>query len=343
MIAVNRREFLTASAAGVSAIAFPQLAFSKSAKPKSQVERIDTDRFELICEHPDRVRILQISDTHMGAPTPVERLGDAASRKVIRALIDEQRPDLVFHTGDFINNDKENVEHKEAIAFMNGLGTPWSLGFGNHDHSDGQVGGLSLDAYYARLENHAMGYRTFESGREYCFRIDVRGTKNRRGVSLFCFNCGSFDSKVVTKNQLAWFQQQIEQDRRLGRNEPILVMQHIPTVEYKTLYDKHLGVGRRGENVCFEQDKGEAFAAYRDSGRVRGIFCGHDHVNDYSGEMDGIRLTYGRVSGWSAYGDWQRGGRMIETRGNDQAYHSHVVLPKGVKELPEWSQTLRDA
>lgn len=324
-------------------MAFPQLAFARSAKPKARIERVDTDRFELICDHPDRLRILQISDTHMGAPTAGERVGDERSRKTIRTLISEQEPDFVFHTGDFINNDKEAVEHRDAVGFMNDLGTPWSLVWGNHDHSEGQVDGLSLDDYYARLENHAMGYRVFNGAREYCFRIDVRGPKNRRGVSLFGFNCGGGDSKVISKNQLDWFRGQIEEDRRLGRAEPVLVMQHIPTVEYKTLFDTHLGVGRRGENVCFELDKGDAFAAYRDSGRVRGVFCGHDHVNDYTGQLDDIRLTYGRVSGWSAYGDWQRGGRLIEMHGNDQPYHTRVVLPRGISELPEWSQTLRDS
>jgi len=34
------------------------------------VVRTDTDRFELILPEPEKVRILQISDTHFGKPNP---------------------------------------------------------------------------------------------------------------------------------------------------------------------------------------------------------------------------------------------------------------------------------
>lgn len=38
-----------------------------------------------------------------------------------------------------------------------------------------------------------------------------------------------------------------------------------------------------------------------------GAFAGHDHDNDYAGSLHGIRLGYGRVSGYGGYGSLQRG------------------------------------
>jgi predicted MPP superfamily phosphohydrolase len=145
---VNRREFLVAGTAAVSSIAFPTLAFSRSPRAKAQVVRTATDRFELILPEPETVRILQISDTHFGKPNPEYVAADPVTRKLIRTLVDENTPDLVFHTGDFINNDTEYVDHS-AIGFMNSLGTPWSVVFGNHDQPDNAPRNLTLDEYYA--------------------------------------------------------------------------------------------------------------------------------------------------------------------------------------------------
>lgn len=339
---MNRREFLTAAAAGVASVSMPNILFASSQNPSAKVVRQATDRFDLICPDPSRVRILQLTDTHFGRPKAGDKLTDELSRKMIRKLVDEQQPSLIFHTGDFINNDVAGVEHS-AIDFMNDLGTPWSLVFGNHDH--GKVeNSLALDDYYKRLENHATGYKADASGnREYCFRVDVRDEKGKVGGTLLGFNCGSPLTKmIVTEGQVTWLRSQLEADAKAGNKQPILVMQHIPTIEFKTLYDDKAAVGRQGEKVCFESDLGEVFEVYRASNRVRAVFCGHDHVNDYIGAHKGVKLAYGRVSGWSGYGDWQRGGRAIDLNLNDQTFKTRVVLPSGVSDKPEWSTTLRE-
>ncbi len=33
-----------------------------------------------------------------------------------------------------------------------------------------------------------------------------------------------------------------------------------------------------------------------------GTFVGHDHVNDFVGDLYGIRLCYGRATGFNTYG-----------------------------------------
>lgn len=38
-------------------------------------------------------------------------------------------------------------------------------------------------------------------------------------------------------------------------------------------------------------------------GSTQGIFCGHDHINNYSIEYKGIRLTYGMSVDYLAYKD----------------------------------------
>lgn len=341
---MTRRELLQGAAAGAAALCLPSFSFPASSMNKARVIRNAEDRFDLILPSRDRVRILQITDTHFGTPTEENKLKDEATKKLIRQMVDDHQPDLVFHTGDFINNDKDGVNHS-AIDFMNGLGTPWSLVFGNHDHPNGNTGSISLDDYYARLENHAIGFHDRpKGGRDYCYRIDLRVENAKPFASLFAFNCGGpRTGMIINETQTEWLMTQLDKDKSAGVTTPILVMQHIPTVEFKTLYDEEAATGRQGESVCFELDKGAIFAAYEASGRVKGVFCGHDHVNDYFGDHKGVRLVYGRCTGYSGYGDWQRGARIIDLSSGERAHKTRVVIGKGASEKPDWSRTFSEA
>jgi len=356
MYSMNRRRFL-AAAAGTSALAtvagFPTLALARAPRRASVLTRVADDRFEIAHEGAGPFRILQLTDTHFGRPKDGDKAKDDRTRSLIRTLIDENAPSMAFHTGDFINNDTDGVEHS-AIGFMNDLGIPWSVVFGNHDHGPA-TGSLAMDAYYAKFQNHAAGFITVpereapegvKSTREYCFRIDVRAKEAAApGFTLLGFNCGKRKPALhVSAAQMTWMKAQLEADAKLGRSHPIIVMQHVPTLDFKTLFDSGKATGRRGEDVCFESDTGAVLDAYSASKRVRGLFVGHDHVNDYIGEQKGVKLVYGRVSGWAGYGDWQRGGRTIDLDLVKGTMKTRVVLPKGVSdEKAEWNVTQQDA
>ena len=104
-------------------------------------------------------------------------------------------------------------------------------------------------------------------------------------------------------------------------------MIHIPVVEFEKLRAAERYAGNFGESICYETDSGDAFAAFQRSGRLKGIFSGHDHRNDFQGTWDGVELVYGRVSGWTAYGELPRGGRLIEIDLDRQSYAHHLVVP----------------
>ena len=56
-------------------------------------------------------------------------------------------------------------------------------------------------------------------------------------------------------------------------------------------------VGFFGEPVCDPQLNSGLFNAMLECGDVMGVFCGHDHNNDYAINNRGILLAYGRYSG----------------------------------------------
>lgn len=343
MVAMTRRQFIGAGIASSIGFANPRLLMSSLA-PKPKVIRIANDRFDFVLPKQPRLRILQLADTHFGSANDGNRAKDAHSQTLIRELIATHKPDYVFHTGDFINNDGERPEFG-AIPFMDDLGVPWSVVFGNHDHPNDKAGQKSLDEYYAALNHATVGFaeRT-GGGRDYCYRVDFRVDGGKPFASILAFNTGNPATGMkVNETQTQWFLHQMEADQKAKIETPVLVMQHIPTIEYRDVFDQKLAIGRRGEDVCFEQDQGEIFNHYVGSNRVRAIFCGHDHVNDYVGELRKVKLVYGRCSGFSGYGDWERGARVIDVDTSNGRGMSRVVLGAAAHEKPEWSKTLADS
>ena len=50
---------------------------------------------------------------------------------------------------------------------------------------------------------------------------------------------------------------------------------------------------------------------------IHAVYSGHDHGNDFSALLSGLRLAYGRKSGYGGYGPpagWLRGARVILLR-----------------------------
>lgn len=84
---------------------------------------------------------------------------------------------------------------------------------------------------------------------------------------------------------------------------------HIPLKEYKTAWENYQNAGYRntadtkyiygymGEEkapyIYCGDGEDDLFESVLDFGSTEGIFCGHDHTNNFSFEYKGVRLTYG--------------------------------------------------
>jgi hypothetical protein len=332
---MRRREFLRAAgAASLGASLGPTMCATQAAESSSPdaigtaltVQRTDSDRFELAFSPAEKrpVRILQLTDTHFGNPDANSKRADERSFGEIRRLVQRHRPDLLVHTGDFINNDKGAGISFEAIDFFDDLNVPWTHVLGNHD-----IGAVSVPDFRGKMKHAAVGEFQSDGQPHYAFRLDLVGAAGGEPkFSLYGFNSGSVQPvKHVGREQIRWFEGQMRRDAEQGIQCPALAMIHIPVVEFEKLRSAQRYAGNFGESICFETDSGEAFAAFRRSCRLKGIFSGHDHRNDFQGIWDGIELVYGRVSGWTAYGELPRGGRLIEIDLDRQSYVHHLVVP----------------
>lgn len=331
---MDRRDFLAVSgavcgwAAGVWPAAASDLDPSLNAveSPELTLTPKSSDCWELAFKLSRPLRILQVTDTHFSSTDEKDRL----SVRTLDALIRRTDPDLIVHTGDFVDNDSDDPVTWGGVDYFNQLKRPWALCFGNHDYPVAKAkGSLSLEDFRKSLQNCAIGFADIEKNRHYCYRHDLKGKGDEPAASLFYFQVGYAEGdRKISDPQLAWFDNQIKADQQRGWNNPILVFVHIPLVEYDTMAANGKAAGGfKNEKVCFDSDTGASFKAFASSKRVQGVFCGHDHVNNYFGTWQGIGLHYGRVSGWGGYGKWARGGRLISLNpANGRFTHREVLV-----------------
>lgn len=325
---MQRRGFLkVAGAASVlSALEPVSLVRAADSTAALNVRREASDHFvlEFSPAEPRAMRILQLTDTHFGSVGHKAKKNDQRSFDEIRRLVSTERPDFIVHTGDFINNDQGPSVSLEAIEFMDSLDVPWTHAIGNHDH-----GSRSVRELRQPMKHAAVGEFKASDREEYAFRFDlVTPASTTPGWSIYCFDSGVREpNRKVSRTQLEWFAAQMLRDADQGITAPALAMIHIPVLEFEKLRAAGKHQGHYGERVCFDSDTGETFTALDKNDRVRAVFSGHDHENDYCGTWEGIELVYGRVSGWSGYGDLPRGGRLIEVDPVKQTYSHRLVLP----------------
>jgi 3',5'-cyclic AMP phosphodiesterase CpdA len=303
---MQRRDFLrntaaTSIALGLSGNVLSSRAEEAAAAPATssalEIERLDTDHFRLKFRpaEPRPLRILQITDTHFGNEEAEYHERDARTVELLKKLVATHQPDFIAHTGDFINNDRGPKISFAAVEALDSLGVPWTHSLGNHD-----IGHVPMDEYYKMPKRAA--------------RFDlVTADAAKPAFSIYAFNSGhEMPNKHVGPRQLDWFADQLQRDSSAEVACPQIALIHIPLREFENLRAAEKFSGIFGETVCFESDEGAAFNAFRQCGRLKAIFSGHDHENDYCGQREGVELVYGRVTGYSGYGDLPRGGRLIE-------------------------------
>jgi hypothetical protein len=302
--------------------------------------RLRPDRPGLRFRRDGRFTIVQLTDLHWSN-------GDGADART-RALVDEvlraERPDLVALTGDVVSGSEAKDPCRawhEVADLVEAHGAPWAAVFGNHDHEGRATREQMLRAQRRRrLCLTRRGPRDVTGVGNYVLR--VRSSRSRKlAAALYFLDSGAYDDLGVgsyawiARDQIAWY---LKTSSRLGREFakpsfklPALAFFHIPLPEWDEVWRTQVCRGRRHEPVCSPAVNSGFFAALVEAGDVMGAFCGHDHVNDYEGTLHGIRLGYGRATGFGEYGrkGFPRGARVFRLREGERQFETWVRVEGG--------------
>ncbi len=282
--------------------------------------------------------IVQFTDTHFENGRGEDRLTSALMAQVL----DLEQPDLVILTGDVIGGHGENdaqAAWRSATAPLLERNVPWCAVFGNHDDECG-----SPREHLLAIQRDLPGCLTQPGpGRisglgNYLLQICKAKGKGVAAV-LCCLDSNSYaETDIggygwVREDQVHWFSQAM---RRLTASPAsitasVLVFLHIPLPEYDEVWSQGNCQGEKNEAVCCPSINTGLFAAMHISGNVRGVFVGHDHLNDFEGNLHNIRLCYGRATGYNAYGrdDFLHGARIIRLQENKPGFTTWIRLDDG--------------
>lgn len=290
MLDMSRREFLGFSAAGLLASACSGFTAHAAAAPAWEM------RFK--AANPSAIRLLQFTDVHFFNGVDKTPLQEKRRRQMTlddtRRIIDQAKPDLLFVTGD-LWHDNPNGRGAEFMAYAleqcSAWGLPWAFTWGNHDQlSDYAVGHKALKA-----AKHSL-YGGAENGGNYVLAFEDGA--GARLAEVFCLNTRHTGMDTACREFTAKAAETLDTN---GPRPLRLGAFHIPLKQYEDVWENGTARGVIGETVCFEQEEKSSLPVLRDAG-IQAVFCGHDHVNDYSGVLDGVDLIYGRATGYNGYG-----------------------------------------
>lgn len=284
------------------------------------------------------LKVLHLTDIHLtGGFTNKEQ--DKKAINAVAAMVNAEKPDLVIVTGDMsfaipttgtINN---KYAHAMFIRLMENLGVYWTVTFGNHD--DESFNYYRRQAVADMYADENLKYCLFQQSPEGVSGmgnhiINVKNSVGEITQSLIMIDThsyvhtdligGTIDSifwtyDAVKQDQVEWYEDMIE----LYQPKSSLVFFHIPLIEVKNAYDEYVSNGRQdtdnvkwlfgvdgedhNDEVVFSSrlENQTLFDKILELGNTKGMFFGHDHLNNFVLDYKGVLLSYGYSIDYSAY------------------------------------------
>ena len=273
-------------------------------------------------------KIVQLTDLHY-------KLGAKASQQAldcIREMVTEEKPDLVMVTGDIIYSMPADSTLSVVLGTLSSLGVPFAITFGNHDY-DFKAPSAAL---YAQMQKSPHCVMPVLQGKSLDYSLPIMSSNGKRTAAvLYCIDTHNRSSLAgvdgyqwITHNQITWYRQRssVYKQQNAGKALPALAFMHIPLPEYNYATDNTQCpmYGSRLEKAYSPSLNSGMFTAMKEQGDVMGVFCGHDHDNDYSVAYYGILLAHGRFSGGNTEYNHLRSGARV------------IVLKEGKREFDTW-------
>ena len=277
-------------------------------------------------QYHDNFKILQLTDTHLGDKDDLD-----VHFNFMDSVIKEAGADMIVVTGDvFTFASKRTVV--SFCEFMERYGLPWTVTWGNHDEQCF----FSIDW----LTGYLNGF-----GRHCLFKDlqddDVTGNSNfvinlMDGSNLFeqlivmdsnryCFD-GYFGYDCFKQDQIDWYA------RVVNPTVKSMMFYHIPLPEIDLAYnygiESHQIEGVKKETTCPPKRNSGMFAKIKEIGSTNAMFFGHDHINDFHIEYEGVIFSYGLKSTNRVYFDEDMTGGQVITLKNDHSVEINRIVKK---------------
>lgn len=300
-------------------------------------------------------KILQLADIQEKSPLK------GITKRLIKKAIEAEQPDLIVLTGDNVNttagSKKSSAEKtiSEVMDILEKYNIPVAIVFGNHD-TEGSVSRQEQMEWYEK-------YDCFIGCAGEDFNNDTCGTyyvplysstdKNEMIFNLWMIDSGDYNTEndlggyaATSKEQIEWYKETCKElTEKNGKTVPAFMFQHIVVPEiFNALVKvpentegaiKHRGEyyalpegaeGKLVETPCPPSYNNGQFDAILECGDVIGLFFGHDHLNTFSVDYEGVKFCCAPCVGFSSYNGIDNGIRTITLYEDDlENFDTEVV------------------
>lgn len=285
-----------------------------------------------------KFKIVQFTDLHLINGKDFAERNDS-TYQLMREVIKVEKPDLIVLTGDIVVSGGASPIWQQVIQPMTDAQVPFAVTFGNHDTE----ADISKPAILKLLQENKYNLTSNTdkklSGVGNCALPVFASKGNAMPWAIYLFDSHAYTNDTtlgyydwIKNDQIQWYRKQSEAySHKQGKQIAALAFFHIPLPEFELVRNQKNVSGSVVESVCSPLINSGLFSSFVEMGDVMGVFVGHDHNNDYVGELAGISLGYGRKTGYaSAYHEiLPRGARVIELSENERRFDTHIRTLKG--------------
>ena len=318
-----------------------------------------------------KFQILVLADVQDNNPVNEDTL------QYIREALDTVKPDLVIFNGDNITID-DKAAYDQLMQPLVERGQKFTFVFGNHDVEDRSFTHEDILEIYQSYEG-CLAYDA-DPALHGCAThnlpiLSSDGTKV--AFNLWMFDSGDYidsgeyegEYDCVRADQIEWYKNEsIRLEKENGGKVPSMAFQHIITEEGVAAILPEIpsflsALGRAFSNgnaysfvpvftriksgfifepPCPSPDNEGQWDAFVERGDVLGCVFGHDHVNSFIAEYNGVdAIMVPGITSESYKDDMLRGGRIITIDENDpwnyetEMLHFHALALKEGSLLPE--------
>ncbi len=270
-------------------------------------------------------RILNFTDLHLHDGTSSLTY---LTLSIMERHIQREKPDLVVITGDICLGSLA----EEAQIALNDVfernSQYYAIVLGNHD---GEGSSISREELITNYENFPFCLTRRGPSDIYGYGnyvINIKGSTGQIVNSLVFMDSGDYTTETkcqeygfsyksgydfIKPDQIDWYKTTLDSIKESNGNimPKSALFIHIPLYEYADAFDLSqdnenpgqatLVYGQHMEKECSSKINSGMFAAILEKDSTKLVICGHDHVNDYCVEYQGVKLTYSQSLSYGSY------------------------------------------
>jgi Leucine-rich repeat (LRR) protein len=290
-----------------------------------------------------RFKIVQFTDIHI----QYDSYRSDSTLVMMRMVIKKEKPDLVVLTGDIVASDNRKQAWLKVAQVMIDAKVPWAAMLGNHDAEYELDKEQTMNVIVGLPYNLTIaGPKELAGKGNYVLPIQASKSKKTAAV-LYALDSEEREQPDVKEwmdeSQVRWYKEQSTAFTKQNNGTPLpaLAFFHIPFPEFDDVIGKSTTYGINYEKIHPKRNiESNLFKALQEKKDVMGVFVGHEHNNNYIGNIDDICLAFGQAGGRQIYGDLGSGARVIELYEGQRKFDSWILkLYDNSRELDIWKPT----